>query len=605
MAKSKEKEDPDFFNYVDDTLSCSLSQVIRSNDKSTLKRILNKRKKKPLPLSADNRGWTALHVAASKSESKDCLEMLLRYGDSVLIDLNAVTFEGETALFIACEHGCEENAVILLQKGCDPKKKKLDGSSALHVAAMKGYHRIVDHMLDHRININDQDWQGFTPLHLAAMYGCLGVCRVLLENEASVRLTDSDGNLPLHLACQNGYFDIVRLLLERDCTLINYQNCHGITPPMLAVQNHNVQCVRYLLDNGAKTEVCNKDKVIALQFAAAGGNKDVLELVLQSTDMTSIEQYCLYNFRNILDSKGMFYSLICCAVNSGSVECLSILLKSELPKSILEAPYAENSGYCLDVFSPLAYLFSTYSESVDETFDSFLNLLLEHEIIYMTEFLNVLEIKWPESRVKFINPFSVIFSAEWSRVKRLHYFNLLNSRGVTPDYCLQCYNNNRENFSSFTVLFGYLAYYKPVLEAVCRGDIETVQLFLANSSILEPDQLCYYLVEMKSSETLTEFLKCLKEIRLIYNFLVKLKPTYFNYKRYSAEKKSLMRYVCRHTKLFSRSEEFDKSNLQQLCRTKIREQLREQTLEDNLKHFRKKIEELPLPSSLKNYLLFK
>lgn len=587
----------DFFGYTDDSLSCSIKKAIELNDKLKLQTILNKRKKKSLPISVDNRGWSALHVAASLPDRKECLEMLLKHGKSVLLDINAESFECKTPLFIACELGHEDNVDVLLRKGCDLTKKRLDGTSPLHISATKGFTSITSLLLKQKISVNDQDWQGFTALHLAAMYGHLEVCRLLLNSEASFCLVDSDGNLPLHLASQNGYFEIVKLLEECDKTHVNYQNSHGITPLMLAVQNSNVQCVQYLLDNGTKTELRNKQDVIALQFAAAGGNKDILELILKNTDMKFVKHYCLYNFVNILDNKGTFYSLICCAINSGSVECLTVLLESELAKSILEAPYAENSGYCLDVFSPLAYLFSVRVDSVDETFDSFLRLLLKYDIVYMNDFVKILNIKWPESRVKFINPFSVIFNSEWPRVQKLKYFSLLNEHHITPDYCLFCYNDNTENFKDFNVLLGYLTFYKPALEAVCNGDIETVKLFLSNSLILEPDQLCYYLVVMKSSESSKEFNRNLKQIRSMYHFLIRLKPSYYNYKRFPR--------AAHFFNTFSRDEEFSRSNLQQLCRSVIRDQLRAKSLIDNLQHFKEKVEQLPLPKCLKSYLLFK
>lgn len=610
---------PDFFNYTDDNLVCPLSRAIIANDKTTLRKMLSKRRKTPQPLSADNRKWTALHVAASVRNSTECLDLLLQYEDSVLLDLNAESFDGRTALFIACERGCEENVSLLLQKGSDPAKKKLDGTSPLHISATKGYVTIVKYLLKAQLSstpthislegckgkvvspaivyINDQDWQGFSALHLAAMHGHVEICRILLQNKANNRLTDSDGNTPLHLACQNGYFDIVRLLHVDDFSLIIQQNWDGITPLMLAVQNHNVDCVCYLLDHGARTEMYNKDKIIPLQFAAVGGNKDILELILAKTKRDFIEEFCLHNFTSVLDNKGMFYSLICCALNSSSVECLSLILESKLPRKILEAPYAENCGYCLVVFSPLAYLFSGRSESVDETFDCFLRLLLKHNIVYMKEFISELRIEWPESRVKFINPYGVIFSSEWPKDKKLPYFNLLNEHNITPDYCLICYNDNTDKFENFTVLLGYLTFYKPVLDAVCNGDIDTVQLFLSHSSVLEPDQLCYYLVVMKSSESSKEFNNNLKKVRSMYHYLIRLKPSYYNYERYPR--------AARFFDSFSKDEEFSRSNLQQLCRSVIREQLRGITLLDNLMNFRNRVHKLPLPSSLKNYLLFK
>lgn len=589
--------DVNFFDYHDDNLICPISQLVQANDKATLRTILSKTKKKPAPLPADNRGWTALHYAASQNESTECLDLLIKNKKSLFIDLNAESHEGETALFLACERRCKENVELLLEKGCNPKKNKLDGTSPLHISAMKGYSEIVKCLLNYRVNINEQDWQGFSPLHLAAMCGHVDVCLVLLQNNADIKLMDSYGNVPLHLACQNGHHDIIKIFIDTDVTLINYQNYDGMTPLMLAVKNHNVDCIRYLLDHGAKTIIANTDQIIPLQFAAVGGSKDVFDLIFKNTDLACVEKYCFYNFTQVLKNKGVFHSLVCCALNSGSIDCLNAILKSGLPKQIVEAPYAENCGYCLDIYSPLAYLFSMRSESVDETFDSLLRLMSEHDIIYMKEFFSVLKIEWPDSRVKFINPYSIIFSSEWPIDKKLPYFNLLNEYNISPDYCLICYNDNTQKFDDFTVLLGYLTFYKPVLDAVNNGDIETVKLFLSHSSILEPDQLCHYLVVMKSKESSKEFNHNLKKVRSMYHYLVKLKPSYYNYNKYPR--------AARFFESFSRDEEFLRSNLQQLCRSVIRRQVRGITLIDNLNNFKDRINKLPLPSSLKNFLLFK
>lgn len=588
-----------FINYIDQFLRCPLSRAICAQDKVMLQRILNERKRKPLPLIGDHRCWTALHVAASKNEYNECLEMLLQHGDSVQLNRDSKTYEGETALFIACENGCEKNVALLLQKGCDPIIKKFDGSSPLHIATMKGYHGIVDHLLEYSININDQDQQGFTPLHLTALFGNTIVCRKLLENKASTHLADEDKNLPLHLACQNEHFDIVKLLIESECTtlLINYQNIHGITPLMLAVQNKNFQCVKYLLNNGAKTEICSKDKLIALHFAAVSGDKDILKLVLQSTDMAVIKQYCSYSFPDFLSKIGTFYSLICCAISSASVECVSVLLNSKLPKCILEAPFIENEGSYLKVTSPLDCLFSYYSELLTETFDSFLKLLLGHEIVFMTEFVKIMKIHCLPPKGIIVNLFTVIAGEQFPRDKRLYYFNLLCTYGITPDYCLQCYNNNSERFEDFKLTVGYFTYYKPVLDAVYRGDIETVHIFLINSSILEPDKLCAYLMLKKSC--VGEFRMNGEKTRAMFNFLITMNPIYTIHRNIKFKKN--LHFITK----FGCNRYFARSTLQQICRTKIREQIRGETLEDNLKNFKKRIEELPLPLSLKNYLLFK
>lgn len=592
MSNSSDSR-PDFFSYVDDSLTGSISQAVRRNDKNTLLRMLKKRKKNPLPLPADNRGWTALHIAASQPQYKECLELLLRYGDSILINLDDTTFQQETALHIACENGCDENVLLLLQNGCDPKLKTIECDSALHIAASKGHSKIVEYLLRYPININEQDWQKYTPLHLAAANGYFKICCDLLGKGANVQSIDFDGNSPLHLACQNGNADIARLFLQHNSTSINFQNCDGITPFMLSVRSFDAPEVRHFLENEAKTNICDWKGRTALHFAAIGGKAEVLKLVLLSTDVELIEG-CLFDFLEIGRTRRTIYSLMCCAIHSASVDCLTVLITSELPKSILQAPYVENHDTSIRVYSPLAYVFSWLAGSRDDELNSCLLLLLKHKITMLDEFHKVVPVKWPHPGVKFVNPISEVFCDSWSFIQQRHYFNLLIANDITTDYCLQCYYDNAEPFATFTA---YDLYYEAVIDAVRKSNTEIMKLLLSNSVIIEPDELLIrYFIVRPTSITME-----LQDTRNMYQYLTSLKPIYYSKKLVQQCKLHIFRLYINYTP----NEEFTKATLQQLCRTVIRQQLRERTLEDNIRNFKSKISELPLPDSLKDYLLFK
>ncbi|XKL63444.1 hypothetical protein PGB90_005808 [Kerria lacca] len=146
LVRTNKEKELDLFDYADEKLTRILSQIIHANDKTL--------KKNPLPLSADNRRWTVFYVAASKTDRKKCLEMLLKYSASVLLDLNVETHTWQTALYITYEN----------------------------------------------------DWQGYTPSHLVVMYDSFEVCQILLKNGASVCLTYSDRNLSLHFHAISMYF---------------------------------------------------------------------------------------------------------------------------------------------------------------------------------------------------------------------------------------------------------------------------------------------------------------------------------------------------------------------------------------------------------------
>lgn len=457
-ASSFDNGDIGTWRYIYTTDTSAISEAILANDSRILKLMLKKRKKKPLPLPADGfQGWTALHIAASRRKYIKCLEILLLYGDTVLVNVNAKTRQGRTALHIACANNC-------------------------------------------------------------------------------------------------------------------------------------ISAVRYLLKNGAKTDICDNYTRLALHYAVLNGRTEIFQLILQSTDVSRIEKYCSLMSKIELRENHIYWSLTCCAISSGNLECFSALMTSKLPQSILQSPTILVRSDVARVFSPLTFLLHSYNKN-PKKLDSFLPLLLKYEVIMPDMFHSVLRMGmpiWPynySSTLVYANPFSAIFIDSLPLSKQQHYFNLLIANNVTPDYCLQCYGDTSKPYrpSYQGGEDSYLHYYRPVLDGIKKGKTNAVKLLISNSAILELDDL------------IVHFWFCLIFIDSIgfsesmYQYLISLKPLY---------------YIPR-CQWGSLNEEFATASLQQLCRTAIRQQLRGPTLEDNLRHFRRRILELPLPSMLKDYLLFK
>ena len=113
--------------------------------------------------------------------------------------------------------------------------------SALSLAAMKGYTRIVHTLLlfhfetwsgadtgMQQILVSEKDQQGCTPLHFAAMYGHEDVVALLLLCKANTTATDMDGNTPE---------DLARLTRKK-----NWRNiCYLINNPSMVNGNDAVQ----------------------------------------------------------------------------------------------------------------------------------------------------------------------------------------------------------------------------------------------------------------------------------------------------------------------------------------------------------------------------
>jgi ankyrin repeat protein len=103
---------------------------------------------------------------------------------------------------------------LLLTYGCDPNiqlKPEFGCSTPLHIAAGKGYKKLVEILLNHYADPNIQDSQGFTPLHIAARAGFLDVAKLLLSKGCCPTVLDAQGKSACYWAKEYQYEVISQL----------------------------------------------------------------------------------------------------------------------------------------------------------------------------------------------------------------------------------------------------------------------------------------------------------------------------------------------------------------------------------------------------------
>lgn len=116
----------------------------------------------------DNHNWTCLHHAV-KSGSVECIKFLLTIKE---LDTAAESFEGETALHIACTipNISSEIVSMLVEANADlinfVNNEEVD---LLKVAVVRKRLDIVKFLIDNGAPVNKQDLDGDTALHLAAI----------------------------------------------------------------------------------------------------------------------------------------------------------------------------------------------------------------------------------------------------------------------------------------------------------------------------------------------------------------------------------------------------------------------------------------------------
>ena len=131
------------------------------------------------------------------------------------IDANAQALDGTTALMIAAEKGYSQIAFALLDKGADVNYiRKKFGATALMLAAAHGRTEIVELLLSRGADVNAKNDDGSSPLMVASMNGYIAVAKQLIAAGADVNVVDKDHDTALGLATSQGYRDVVKVLLD-------------------------------------------------------------------------------------------------------------------------------------------------------------------------------------------------------------------------------------------------------------------------------------------------------------------------------------------------------------------------------------------------------
>ncbi|NWW46278.1 ANR52 phosphatase, partial [Pedionomus torquatus] len=292
----------------------------------------------------NEKGFTPLHFAAVSTNGALCLELLVNNGADVnfqskegksplhmaaihgrftrsQILIQNGDKEGKSPLHMAAIHGRFTRSQILIQNG----ERGIHDMFPLHLAVLFGFsdccrkllssgqlYSIVsslrnEHVLSAGFDINTPDNLGRTCLHAAASGGNVECLNLLLSSGADLRRRDKFGRTPLHYAAANGSYQCTVTLVTSGAS-INEADCKGCTPLHYAAasdtyrraethsgNSHDTDeeplkesrlkeaffCLEFLLDNGADPSLRDKQGYTAVHYAAAYGNRQNLELLLE------------------------------------------------------------------------------------------------------------------------------------------------------------------------------------------------------------------------------------------------------------------------------------------------------------------------------------
>ncbi|KAA0191192.1 hypothetical protein HAZT_HAZT000209, partial [Hyalella azteca] len=198
----------------------------KADPKMSVSRARNK-----LPgIRASNRNLPTVQADSRDSYGRSPLGLAMWEGNSEIVDLLLQKNQQREKVELTCEDTdvCELTA-------CRP-----DGMSLLHVAAEKGYLKLMKELLSLKVNPNLRNAQGATPLTSAICNNQLACIQNLLDSGAKLSITDKTGASALHVAAKIGNVMAVTLLLNRgkeNGRNIDINKCDhlGYTPAYYAI----------------------------------------------------------------------------------------------------------------------------------------------------------------------------------------------------------------------------------------------------------------------------------------------------------------------------------------------------------------------------------
>ncbi len=222
----------------------------------------------------DYEGNTALISACRYSQSQSAL-FLINQGADIFITNN----DGNNAFMTACQNDLTDISELLIMKGVNLELTNKWGETAFIIAWNNHYHSNefiqmlinkgvdtnklftwlcgkydsddnVEKLKSTGYDVNSQDKNGRTGLMEACRHGNIKFVHYLLENKALPDLIDNDGRTALMEASEYGYIDIVNQLLQNRAD-VNIKSQDGSTALSLALKKGYKKIIDMLIQAGA------------------------------------------------------------------------------------------------------------------------------------------------------------------------------------------------------------------------------------------------------------------------------------------------------------------------------------------------------------------
>jgi len=190
-------------------------------------------------------GLTPLHVAASQGDV-EVIKRLLQSGSVASVDAQD-DLQGNTALHEAAWKGYSQTIEVLMKYKANPYIKNKGGFTPLHLACQQGHNESARILLLHKCKPDVKNNYGDTPLHTSCRYGHAGVARILISAFCDVSPVNKNGDSPLHITAAMGRRKLTKILLSSGCNP-TLKNCQGETAMDIALRK-NLKEIQEIIAN--------------------------------------------------------------------------------------------------------------------------------------------------------------------------------------------------------------------------------------------------------------------------------------------------------------------------------------------------------------------
>ena len=285
---------------------------------SNLMKVANNEGTTPLSVRTGS-GGTILHVACEKGDINLAKKLLDVGADPNVTDefgftplmravvstnKSGITTNVVSSIITAlCNSKCNVNAPFVPSKPSDSNVHYCEGSTALHMASdvLISIRLCVQALVDNGAAVDARNVHGRTPLHIASMRGHHRLIKLLAPSPESVHFKDNDGCTPLYYACKNSDHECVGEFMVQIpgvvCDLMKVANKYGASP--LSVRGHNdqtilhVACkkgdlsiVKKVLEAGADPIITDRFGYTPLHYACENSHLECFrEFMVQTPDV--------------------------------------------------------------------------------------------------------------------------------------------------------------------------------------------------------------------------------------------------------------------------------------------------------------------------------